>query len=181
MALGSNMKIDRLIPTEINVEKSSVENIPAMENKLEEPIIEIQPEVIAVEQTTVEPTSDPVSETTPAFVDIVNEDISIKFTPSRRKTQKKILITIEGNLTIIHVELLHKQVDQVFDSFDHVDITLTNVTEIDLTVIQLFHTIRVNYYPQNKFIYINAEFSKEDRKLLNLCGFTEFQTQKTAV
>ncbi len=176
MALGSNMKIDRLIPTESTVEKSIVEIPQSIEKTQEEPTIVSVPESVVVE-----PKPEVNLETTPAFVDIVNEDISIKFTPSRRKTQKKILITIEGNLTISNVELLHKQVDQVFASFDHVDITLTNVTEIDLTVIQLFHTIRVNYYPQNKFIYINAEFSKEDRKLLNLCGFTEFQTQKTAV
>jgi anti-anti-sigma regulatory factor len=176
MALGSNMKIDRLIPTEINVEKSTIEIPQSIEKTQEEPVLESVPESVVVE-----PKPEVNMETASAFVDIVNEDISIKFTPSRRKTQKKILITIEGNLTISNVELLHKQVDQVFASFDHVDITLTNVTEIDLTVIQLFHTIRVNYYSQNKFIYINAEFSKEDRKLLNLCGFTEFQTQKTAV
>ena len=55
---------------------------------------------------------------------------------------------------------------------------MSNIIGVDLTVIQLFHTIRMSYLAQNKHVYINAEFTREDRKLLNACGFTEFQTQK---
>ena len=76
--------------------------------------------------------------------------------------------------------MLYSKVNIVFDYFDFVEVTLNNVTEIDLTVIQLFHAIRVNYWPQKKYISINAEFSRDDRKLLNSCGFTEFQTQIAA-
>ena len=111
--------------------------------------------------------------------DVVTDSIKISFKPSRRKTQKRIFIDIEGNATIKNAELLYSNVKAVFDHFDHVEINMTNIKEVDLSVIQLFHVIRVNYYSQNKFIYLNADFAREDRKLLNVCGFTEFQTQKT--
>jgi hypothetical protein len=90
------------------------------------------------------------------------------------------LIEIEGTLTINNVDLLYSKVNIVFDYYDFVEVTLKNVSEIDLTVVQLFHAIRVNYWPQQKYISINAEFSRDDRKLLNTCGFTEFQTQVAA-
>jgi hypothetical protein len=74
---------------------------------------------------------------------------------------------------------LYSKVNGVFENYDFVEVTMNNVSEIDLTVIQLFHAIRVTYWPLKKYISINAEFSRDDRKLLNTCGFTEFQTQKT--
>jgi hypothetical protein len=116
----------------------------------------------------------------PLFENVELEFLKIEFTPSRRKTQKRILINIEGCLTINNVEILYSKVNSVFENFDFVEVTLKNVTEIDLTVIQLFHAIRVIYWPLKKYISINAEFSRDDRKLLNTCGFTEFQTQVVA-
>jgi hypothetical protein len=120
------------------------------------------------------------SQSSIVYENIETDSLKIIFTPSRRKTQKRILINIEGSLTINNVEVLFSKVNVVFDYFDFVEVNLNNVTEIDLTVIQLFHAIRVNYWPQKKYISINAEFSRDDRKLLNSCGFTEFQTQVSA-
>jgi hypothetical protein len=114
------------------------------------------------------------------FGDIENDSIKIGFKPSKRKTQKRIFIDIEGDATIKNVELLYSKVNPVFEFFDHVEINMTNIKAVDLSVIQLFHAIRVNYFPQDKHIYLNADFAREDRKLLNTCGFTEFQTQKVS-
>lgn len=112
--------------------------------------------------------------------DIETETIKIVFKPSRRKTQKRIFIDIEGEATIKNADLLYSNVNDVFEHFDHIEINMSNIKKVDLSVIQLFHMIRVNYFPQNKFIYLNADFNREDRKLLTICGFTEFQTQKVA-
>jgi hypothetical protein len=186
MALGKNMKVDRLIPLSDD-NNSEIEgfdnNIDLSESNVE---ISVEEELSSIMDLNLEGEIDKEeikSELQPqaqiVYENVEEETIKIIFTPSRRKTQKRILINIEGSLTINNVELLYSKVNVVFENYDFVEVTMTNVTDIDLTVIQLFHAIRVAYWPQNKFISINAEFSREDRKLLNTCGFTEFQTQKT--
>jgi len=156
MALGKNMKIDRLIPLKNLEDKVSVK----IESEKMDNVVE------SISQT--------------PYNDIETDSIKIVFTPSRRKTQKRILITIEGSLTINNVELLYSNVKGVFENYDFVEVTMINISEVDLTVVQLFHLIRVKYWSLKKYISINAGFGREDRKLLNTCGFTEFQTQKTA-
>ena len=178
MALGKNMKVDRLIPLEVNsVSENSIESQDfSLDVELvEDPKVQVETEL----QPKSEPQHQPKSEPTIQYEGIENETIKIIFIPSRRKTQKRILINIEGALNINNVDLLYSKVNVVFENYDFVEVTMTNVTEIDLTVIQLFHAIRVAYLPQNKYITINSEFSRDDRKLLNICGFVELQTQKT--
>lgn len=205
MALGKNMKVDRLIPLvdENNVENEKVDikldltdSINELVKDGENSILidlnldnedkkssseEVKIEVISeFKEKVVEDIPQTYSQSSIVYENIETDSLKIIFTPSRRKTQKRILINIEGSLTINNVEVLFSKVNVVFDYFDFVEVNLNNVTEIDLTVIQLFHAIRVNYWPQKKYISINAEFSRDDRKLLNSCGFTEFQTQVSA-
>ncbi len=175
MALGGNMKIDRLIPvkeTEVKTE-AKIDTGVKTEDSLE---------VVASASAAIidEPRAESQPEYQSQYEDIEADSIKIVFTPSRRKTQKRILISIEGSLTINNVELLYSKVNGVFENYDFVEVTMKSVSEVDLTVVQLFHAIRVSYWPLKKYISINAEFSRDDRKLLNTCGFTEFQTQKTS-
>ena len=198
MALGKNMKVDRLIP--LKKEDKAVEVIqPVVEEQtVAQEEIEISPAVSvsldeffenltsneAVKETevTLESVEVPQIETpesqesTNTYTDVVLEDLTLTFKPSRRKTQRRMIISLEGNLTIKHVELLYSKVHSVFENYDIAEINLTNISDIDITVIQLFHAIRVHFYPLNKFITIQADLSREDRKLLNTCGFTEFQS-----
>ena len=195
MALGKNMKVDRLIPLadENNAENKLVNINLDLSDSLEE--LSSEEEKVSMIDLTLDDKMNNVAEyvnkdelqlqsdsqAQPAIVyeNVDTDTLKIIFTPSRRKTQKRILINIEGALTINNVDLLYSKVNVVFDNYDFVEVTMTNVTDIDLTVIQLFHAIRVSYWSQKKYISINAEFSRDDRKLLNTCGFTEFQTQKT--
>ena len=170
MALGKNMKVDRLIPLEVD---SVLENQAfSMDAELVE-ISEVQDEHSVETEIKIK------TEPTIQYENVENETIKIIFIPSRRKTQKRILINIEGALNINNVDLLYSKVNVVFKNYDFVEVTMTNITEIDLTVIQLFHAIRVSYLPQKKYITINSEFSRDDRKLLNICGFVELQSQKS--
>lgn len=186
MALGKNMKIDRLVPlakkeTKNELEQATLEQV--IEVNSEKTTIETDiinnidvPQVIPIIQVE----NDTNNNNGFIYSDIEQETITIRFKPSRRKTQKRIIIDIEGSITINNIELMHAQVHQVFENYDFVEVNLKNITDVDLTAVQLFHAIRVSYYPQNKFISINAELASQDRKLLNTCGFTEFQTQVTA-
>ncbi len=195
MALGKNMKVDRLIP--LKKEDKAVEVIPPVveEQTVAQEEIEISPVVSVsldeffdnltseepakateVTQESAEVLHAENPDATTTYTDVVLDDLTLNFKPSRRKTQRRMIIAIEGNLTIKHVELLYSKVHSVFENYDIAEINLTNITDIDITVIQLFHAIRVHFYPLNKFIAIQADLSREDRKLLNTCGFTEFQS-----
>ncbi len=201
MALGKNMKVDRLIPLKGDKERSSSkESEKKAESKeelskieaaseetskvsvslddffeaLDQPVKEVVE--VAPERVEVVVKEDENVSLAPQYEDIEKEGFKLIFKPSRRKTQRRMIITIEGNLTIRNVELLHSKVHEVFSYYDFVEINLANISDVDLTVVQLFHAIRVHFYPLNKFISINADLSREDRKLLNTCGFTEFNT-----
>ena len=190
MALGKNMKVDRLIP--LKKEDKALEAIPPVAQEEITPAVSVSLDEFfdnltsneAVKATEVTPESVEVpqletpesQESTNTYTDVVLEDLTLTFKPSRRKTQRRMIISLEGNLTIKHVELLYSKVHSVFENYDIAEINLTNISDIDITVIQLFHAIRVHFYPLNKFITIQADLSREDRKLLNTCGFTEFQS-----
>lgn len=188
MALGKNMKIDRLIPLKKEVSKVNEETTAIDEGIVENTFGEfkldesqtVTADIAASDSQVGEIPKESITPEDASYANIETESIKIIFTPSRRKTQKRILITIEGSLTINNVELLYSKVNSVFEKYDFVEVTMNNISEIDLTVVQLFHAIRVIYWPLKKYISINAEFSRDDRKLLNTCGFTEFQTQKVA-
>lgn len=235
MALGKNMKVDKLIPVpekkDSNVNESNDISLPefdldmsmpedqgaeiaGFDLTLDEPIeaevsadasfeldlsepsedvvfdLSLSDEVNEqVEQPVLEAVVEPVIEvkieqtevpSIPVFENIEQENLKVEFKPSKRKTQKRIIISIEGDISINNIEVLCSKVTAVFGYYDFVELNLTNITAVDLSSIQLFHAMRVCYYPMNKFVSINAEFNRDDRKLLNLCGFTEFQTQVTA-
>lgn len=179
MALGKNMKVDRLIP--LKKEDKALEAIPPVAQEEITPAVSVSLDEFfenltsneVVKATELTPES---SEPSTIYTDVVLEDLTLNFKPSRRKTQRRMIISLEGNLTIKHVELLYSKVHSVFENYDIAEINLTNISDIDITVIQLFHAIRVHFYPLNKFIAIQADLSREDRKLLNTCGFTEFQS-----
>jgi len=104
----------------------------------------------------------------------------VEFIPSKRKTQKKVFVHLSGDLTIRNVNLLKDKIPALFDEFDHVELVLKEIKGIDITTIQLFNLMRVNYHSFGKFTYINAELTAEQKKMLNTCGFSEFNSQITA-
>jgi len=182
MALGKNMKVDRLIPdvkSELNEEVISI--VVEQIQEIKDTVLVEEAKAVVVEKTVeaiVEEVKAPVSEF--QIKDIDTDDLKVYFSPSKRKTQKRIIVNIEGNLTVLHIEDLKSKIDEIFTLFDYVEVNIKNVTQIDLTAVQLFHLMRAIYHSKQKYTSINAEFSREDRKMLNACGFTEFQTQVKA-
>ena len=202
MALGKNMKIDRLIPV-AKVKKSKSDDdltLPEQEIAKEETIVNeeenkkvsvslddffesltdatpaeepAQVESVEVVEPVQIATVTEVVNSESHILDIEKENFKMIFKPSRRKTQKRILIHIEGELTIKNIELVNENIIKVFEDFDHVELILNAITEIDLTFIQLYQNIKSFYLPLDKFLSMNAEWSKEDKKMLTTCGFSD--------
>jgi len=195
MALGKNMKIDRLTPV-AKVKKSTsdekskedqvelnkeVVNDEEVETKVSvslddffdslttEPIVQ----EIIIEQPIEKQEVKPTEVTDSNELDVDRDNFKMIFKPSRRKTQKRILIHLEGELTIKNAEIINNNIKKVFEDFDNVELILNNITEIDVTFIQMYHSIKSFYLPLNKILSMNAEWSKEDKKILATCGFSD--------
>ena len=195
MALGKNMKIDRLIPA-AKVKKSvSDENLKEDQIDLKKEVSKdetieakvsvslddffdslsnepLPQETIISEEVKLEEVKQTESVDNHEL-DIDRENFKMIFKPSRRKTQKRILIHIEGELTIKNCEILNKNIQKVFQDFDNVELILNNITEIDVTFMQMYYTIKSFYLPLDKFLSMNADWSKEDKKILAVSGFSD--------
>jgi hypothetical protein len=177
MALGKNIKIDKVIPEE---------NIPQKEVQSE---VKSKDEVLIEAQLDQNLTNETVKMETKEFekieekderycpIDVELDDIKIYYKPSKRKTQKRIMISLEGNFTLKNIHLLKENIPSIFENYDFLELKLENITDLDVSAIQLFHLMRFIYGPQKKFVAIKASFSDAQAKLLNTCGFYEFQTQ----
>lgn len=196
MALGKNMKIDRLIPVakvkkSVSDEKSNEDQTNTHNEVLAELKAETKVSVslddffdsLNSEETTNQEIvevqnqeKEEVKSTENAEnyeLDVNEENFKMIFKPSRRKTQKRILINLEGELTIKNCEIINSNINKVFEEFDNVELILNSIKEIDLTFIQLYQNIKSFYLPLSKFLSMNAEWSKEDKKILATCGFSD--------
>ena len=195
MALGKNMKIDRLIPVakvkkSTSDEKSKEDQVELNKEVVKDEDVETKVSVslddffdslttepivqeIIVEQPVEKQEVKPTEVTDRYELDVDRDNFKMIFKPSRRKTQKRILIHLEGELTIKNAEIINKNLQKVFEDFDNVELILNNITEIDVTFIQMHHTIKSFYLPLNKILSMNAEWSKEDKKILATCGFSD--------
>lgn len=195
MALGKNMKIDRLIPVakvkkSTSDEKSKEDQEDLIKEVVKDEEVETKVSVslddffdslttepivqeIIIEQPVEKQEVKPTEVTDRYELDVDRDNFKMIFKPSRRKTQKRILIHLEGELTIKNAEIINNNIKKVFEDFDNVELILNNITEIDVTFIQMHHTIKSFYLPLDKFLTMNAEWSKEDKKILATCGFSD--------
>jgi len=192
MALGKNMKIDRLIPV-AKVKSSKVESDshpesvnPSVESPNES---EESKNIESNVSVSLDAFFDSLSETAPQDtievpkkeedpilstpLDIEEDGFKMLFKPSRRKTQKRVLIHLEGELTIKNSEVIASNLKHVFENFDHVELILNEVSEVDLTFVQLFQQFKAFYLPLEKYLSLTVNWSKEDKKMLTSCGFSE--------
>ena len=195
MALGKNMKIDRLIPVakvkkSTSDEKSKEDQEDLIKEVVKDEEVETKVSVslddffdslttepivqeIIIEQPIEKQEVKPTEVTDSNELDVDRDNFKMIFKPSRRKTQKRILIHLEGELTIKNAEIINNNIKKVFEDFDNVELILNSIAEIDLTFIQLYQTIKSFYLPLDKFLTMNAEWSKEDKKILATCGFSD--------
>jgi hypothetical protein len=56
---------------------------------------------------------------------------------SKKKKDPSATITLEGNLTILNATAIHNKLISIKSDFKKIDLAVKNITDIDLTVIQL--------------------------------------------
>lgn len=166
MALGKNMKVDKLIPKKEDKKEKDVK--PEIKEEAKAETKEgIEPEDASIHSVDAKNYPDDVDE----------QNIKIFFTPSRRKKTRRINVLMEGEFTINNVTLVKEKLQKVFENFDHIDFVLKNIHQIDLSALQLLHTIKAIYTPEGKIVTIDAELSTDDKSLIYSSGLTELLTK----
>jgi hypothetical protein len=149
MALGTNMRIDKLIP-----------DVPADETKVESRVEtpEAQPAAAAPKPACPENIDEPT--------------IKVLFTPSRRSTIRKISVTIQGDFTISMIAAVKDRLVQALENYDHVGILLKDISQLDLSAIQLLSVLKQVYTAKEKNITIDSDLTGDPRSLAFIAGFS---------
>jgi anti-anti-sigma regulatory factor len=85
-------------------------------------------------------------------------------------------INIGGDLSLKGVTELKSKLIEIKNLYNKVEINVSEVTNIDLSVIQLFVSLKTTFYTSNKALKLNFKLSPEQEKLLNIGGFEELLT-----
>jgi len=92
-----------------------------------------------------------------------NTNIQIK--PSKKKGEKKVSILLENELTIFSIEKMHKKIIDAVKKNDEIEFELKNISNMDLTFIQLFFSIKMSAEKLKKKVTINADLSEDVKSL----------------
>ncbi len=112
---------------------------------------------------------------------VEDSNIKISLFPSKRKTIKKINVVIEGEFNIKSVQLVKDNCQKLLQYYDVVNITLKNVTDIDLAAIQLIHVLNSSSMFMQKTITIESELSKDDKALILGSGLMEVMAKRKLI
>ena len=91
--------------------------------------------------------------------------------PSGNQKENKARMVVEKELTIYTVLEIKENFIEALGQYDHLDIQIRNVENIDLSFIQLIESLRKTAEEYEKEISISAELRNETRNLVENGGF----------
>ncbi len=109
---------------------------------------------------------------------ITENNLKISLFPSKRKKVRKINVVIEGGFNITNIQVIKDNCFKLLQYFDMLNITLKNITDIDLTGIQLLQVLNSSSEFMQKTISIESELSKDDKALIMSAGMMELVSKR---
>lgn len=101
------------------------------------------------------------------------KNISLEINTSDPVSPKAANIILGGDLTVKGVTALKSKFVEIKDQFDKVDITVRDVTNLDLSVIQLLLSFRKTFKALDKDLKIEFNLAEEFNDLVAKGGFEE--------
>ena len=86
------------------------------------------------------------------------------------KKNNAVNLQILGNLTIKNSDSLKKKLIESENKYNELNITLKDIERIDISVMQLFYSLKKICYEKNKKIIFSTHFSDEISELLKHSG-----------
>lgn len=93
----------------------------------------------------------------------INKNIKIK--PSKKKGEKKVSIVLENELTIFSIEKIQEKIIDSVLKYDEIIFQLNNISNMDLTFIQLFQSIKITSAKLNKKVTFNLDLAEDVKSL----------------
>ncbi len=93
----------------------------------------------------------------------LNKNIQIK--PSKKKGEKKVSIVLKNELTIFSIEQLQSKIIDTVKKYDEIEFNLNEVSNMDLTFIQLFFSVKITADSQKKKVRFNENLSDDIKTL----------------
>ena len=94
-----------------------------------------------------------------------NKNFQIK--PSKKKGEKKVSIILENELTIFSIEKIYPKILEEIKKNREIEFKLKNISNMDLTFLQLFYSIKKNAEKLNKKVSFNSELSEDVKSLFD--------------
>lgn len=100
-----------------------------------------------------------------------NENIYLE--PSKKKNEKKVNIVFRNELTIFSIEGMKEKVNKVFADYKEINIEVKDVVNMDLSFIQLLHSLKLAASESKKKISLKVNISDDLKTLLNNSDLTK--------
>lgn len=93
------------------------------------------------------------------------EDKNIQIRPSKKKGENKASITLKNELTIFSIENMYKKIKDAFNKYDEIEFNLTDVSNMDLTFVQFFFSLRITAEKLKKQVSFNTKLPEDVKSL----------------
>lgn len=90
---------------------------------------------------------------------------NIQIKPSKKKGEKKVSIILDNELTIFSIEKLYEKIIENILKYDQIEIHLKNVSNMDLTFVQLFYSVKITADKLKKTVQFKTDLSEDIKSL----------------
>ena len=89
------------------------------------------------------------------------------------QSDKKKILTITGSVTIENIDAVKKVLVDIIDQSDHVMVNIADITEVDVTFLQLLCSAHKSMISRNKTLSISESCSKSFLKTIDNSGYSQ--------
>ena len=100
-------------------------------------------------------------------------DKNIQIRPSKKKGENKVSIMLENELTIFSIENMKDKIIEAVKKYNIIEFKLNNISNMDLTFVQLFYSIKISTEKLNKKISFDVELSDDIESLFTNSGLNK--------
>ena len=92
--------------------------------------------------------------------------------PGKGKDQKSASISISGDFTINNITELKKNISEAVDTYDKIDLSISNPENIDLTAIQLLISLQKSASLKNTELNLRFSLPQDLSPIIEHSGFS---------
>ncbi len=112
---------------------------------------------------------------------VTNESKDVQFIiePSKRKTVRKVKVTVEGKLNLYNATFISESIKGLVEQYDILDFKLQNIAEIDMSALQTMYFYKTIYSQLEKSInFQTVDLPSEVNTIINKCKYNKVLFRK---